>query len=442
MKIFRRPLTWSFIFVLLVASLSIYLVGVKTFHIGNWDRGDTDTFLGLRLGLDLKGGTHLVYQAQPPEGRALKDEDIAGIIDSIQRRINSFGVTEPIIQRLGTDRVLVQLPGVKNVEEAKNLIGKQAVLDFRQLDPTDTNPSDGVTWIPATARDDQGETVHLNGSYLTRATLGTNQSTGLPVVQFEFNGEGGRMFEQITGRLRGQQLGIFLDNQLISAPVVQAVITNQGEITGVSLTEARQLSIQLNAGALPVPVVIVQERTVDATLGKDSLDKSVIAGGIGLALVLLFMIMNYKLPGAIAGVSLVIYTFIALAIFKTVPVTLTLAGIAAFILSIGMAIDANILIFERTKEEIRTGKPILLAMEAGFDRAWPSIRDSNFATILTSAILFWFGQRLGESVITGFALTLFIGVVTSMLTAIFITRTFLRLLLHSRLAKNMALFRA
>ena len=441
MKIFRRPLTWSFIFVFLIASLAIYLVAAKTFHVGNWDRGAPDSFLGLRLGLDLKGGTHLVYQAQPPEGRQLKDEDIAGIIDSIERRINSFGVTEPIIQRLGTDRVLVQLPGVKNVEEAKNLIGKQAVLEFRQRDPADTNPS-GVTWIPATARDDQGETVHLNGSYLKRAALSANQSTGLPIVQFEFNAEGGRMFEQITRRLKGQPLGIFLDGQLISSPTVQAVITNQGEITGLNLTEARQLSIQLNAGALPVPVAIVQERTVDATLGKDSLDKSVIAGAVGLGLVLLFMIMNYKLPGAIAGASLIIYAFIALAVFKTVPVTLTLAGIAAFILSIGMAIDANILIFERTKEEIRSGKPILLAMEAGFDRAWPSIRDSNFATILTSAILFWFGQRLGESVITGFALTLFIGVVTSMLTAIFVTRTFLRLLLHSRLAKNMALFRA
>lgn len=441
MKMFRRPLTWSFIFVVLIASLAIYLVGVKTFHIGNWDRGDTDTFLGLRLGLDLKGGTHLVYQAQPPEGRELRDEDIEGIIDSIERRINSFGVTEPIIQRLGTDRVLVQLPGVKDVEEAKSLIGKQAVLDFRQLDPTDTNPNDGVSWIPATARDDQGETVHLNGSYLTRATLGANQSSGLPVVQFEFNGEGGRMFEQITRRLRGQPLGIFLDGELISSPTVQAVITNQGEITGVRLSEARQLAIQLNAGALPVPVSIVQERTVDATLGQDSLDKSIIAGGIGLALVLLFMIMNYKLPGAIAGASLIIYTFIALAIFKTVPVTLTLAGIAAFILSIGMAIDANILIFERTKEETRAGKPILSAMEDGFDRAWPSIRDSNMATILSSAILFWFGQRLGESVITGFALTLFIGVVVSMLTAIFITRTFLRLLLNSRLSRNSALFR-
>ncbi|MSQ31910.1 MAG: protein translocase subunit SecD [Dehalococcoidia bacterium] len=441
MKIFRRPLTWSFIFVLVIASLAAYLVAAKTFHVGNWDRGDTDTFLGLRLGLDLKGGTHLVYQAQPPEGRQLTDQDIAGVIESIQRRVNGFGVTEPIIQRLGTDRVLVQLPGVKDVEAAKSLIGKQAVLDFRQLDPA-TNPNNGASWIPATARDDQGETVHLNGSYLTKATLGTNQSTGLPVVLFEFNGEGGRMFGQITTRLRGQPLGIFLDGQLISSPTVQAVITNQGEITGVTATQAQQLSIQLNAGALPVPITIVQEQTVDATLGKDSLDKSIIAGAVGLSLVLLFMIMNYKLPGVIAGASLVIYAVIALAVFKTVPVTLTLAGIAAFILSIGMAIDANILIFERTKEEIRTGKPILLAMEAGFDRAWPSIRDSNFATILISAILFWFGQRLGESVITGFALTLFIGVIISMLTAIFITRTFLRVLLYSRLARNTALFRA
>ncbi len=442
MRIFRRPLAVAFMFVVLIAALSAYLIAAKTFHVGNWDRGDTDTFLGLRLGLDLKGGTHLVYQAQPEEGRELTDEDIDGVIDSIERRVNSFGVSEPIIQRLGTDRVLVQLPGVKNVEDAKNLIGKQAVLDFRQVDPADTNPNDGTNWIPATARDDQGETVHLNGSYLTKSVLGSNPSTGLPVVLFEFNDEGGRMFEQITRRLQRQPLGIFLDGQLISSPTVQAVITNQGEITGVGLAEARQLSIQLNAGALPVPVAIVQERTVDATLGKDSLDKSVIAGVVGLGLVLLFMIMNYKLPGAISGVSLLIYTVVSLAVFKTVPVTLTLAGIAAFLLSIGMAIDANILIFERTKEEIRAGRPILLAMEAGFDRAWPSIRDSNTATILTSAILFWFGQRLGESVITGFALTLFIGVVVSMLTAIFVTRTFLRLLMQSRLARNMALFRA
>lgn len=442
MRFLRRPLVSAFIFVVLIASLSAYLVAAKTFHIGDWDRGDPDTFLGLRLGLDLKGGTHLVYQAVPEQGRDLTDEDIEGVIDSIERRINSFGVAEPIIQRLGSDRVLVQLPGVKDVEEAKSLIGKQAVLDFRQVDPADTNPNDGLNWIPATARDDNGETVHLNGSYLTSAVLGSNPSSGLPVVQFEFNGEGGRMFEQITRRLQGQPLGIFLDGQLISSPTVQAVITNQGEITGVSLAEGRQLAIQLNAGALPVPITIAQERTVDATLGQDSLDKSVVAGVVGLGLVVLFMIMNYKLPGAISGLSLLIYALISLAVFKTLPVTLTLAGIAAFLLSIGMAIDANILIFERTKEEIRSGKPILLAMEAGFDRAWPSIRDSNSATILTSAILFWFGQRLGESVITGFALTLFIGVVVSMLTAIFVTRTFLRILMHSRFARNMALFRA
>ena len=432
LRFLRRRHILPLMFIALLLGLGVWALADKEINLGNWDRGNSDTVFGLRLGLDLKGGARLVYQADVPD---VTDEDLEGVIDSIERRVNAFGVSEPVIQQLGDDKVQVQLAGIDDVEEAKRLIGRTAFLDFRELD------AEG-NFIPALARNRQGDEEHLTGRSLKRnAQVVANTQSGLPQVAFEFESGGGDMFEQITRRNLGKPLGIFLDGQEVSSPIVQGIISSSGVITGLSFKESRLLSIQLNAGALPVPLKLIREETVDATLGKDSLNKSVIAGIVGLVAVLAFMVLNYRSPGILASSTMLIYIIIVLAIFKTIPVTLTLAGLAAFILSIGMAVDANILIFERTKEELRAGKSPTAAIESGFDRAWPSIRDSNISTFITSGILFWFGDRLGETVITGFALTLSIGVAVSMFTAIFITRRFLRILVTSRLGSHLILFR-
>ena len=435
-RFLRRPNAARSLIIVVLVFVSVWALVDKEITLGDWKRGSSDTVLGLRLGLDLKGGTRLLYEAEPPPGSSsVSDADMEGVIDSIERRVNAFGVAEPIIQRIGGNKVQVQLPGIKDVEEAKRLIGRPANLEFHELNPEGT-------FAPALARDSQGNEIPLTGRFLKRnSTVVADPQTGLPQVAFEFTNEGGDMFRQITRRNRGRPLGIVVDGEVISAPTVQAEIGTNGVITGLSLDDAQILSIQLNSGALPLLLNLVRESTVDATLGQDSVDKSLLAGAIGLAMVLGFMIAIYRIPGFLAGAALVVYTLIVLAIFKTIPVTLTLAGVAGFILSIGMAVDANILIFERTKEERRAGKSLVAAIEAGFDRAWPSIRDSNISTFITCAILFWFGDRLGESVITGFAVTLFIGVAVSMFSAIFVTRTFMRLLSRSRLRNYVALFR-
>jgi preprotein translocase subunit SecD len=262
----------------------------------------------------------------------------------------------------------------------------------------------------------------------------------LPDVAFEFDSKGAQVFGQITQRLIQKPLGIFLDGQEISAPTVQAVLTNNGIITGLSLDQARLLALQLNAGALPVPVSIQSETTVDATLGADSVHKSIVAGELALIVVVAFMLLYYRLPGLAASGALLVYALVTLSIFKLIPVTLTLAGIAGFILSVGMAVDANILIFERMKEELRSGKTIAAAIRAGEDRAWPSIRDSNTSTLITCAVLYFFGQQFGATIIMGFALVLGIGVVVSLFSAIFVTRTFLELLLSQSWAHSPRLF--
>lgn len=407
------------------------------------------TFLrkGMTLGLDLQGGTHLVMEAdlsQRPSGEA--EKALEGVRQIIERRINAYGVSEPVIQKLGTNRLSIQLAGVKDIQEAKNLIGRTAQLDFREqkLDPQGQplrNEDGSLVWEIAKAEGSEGALKDLTGAYfLPNAQVGFDPQRNQPQVNFQFNSEGAKLFEQITSRLVGKPLGIFLDGRVISAPTVQAIIRNQGVITGLGLKEAQTLSIQLNAGALPVPVSIVKEQTVDATLGADSIRKSIIAGEIGLGVVLLFMVLNYRLPGLLAGLALIIYTLVVLTIFKLMPVTLTVAGIAAFILSVGMAVDANILIFERTKEELRRGRTPGAALEEGFARAWTSIRDSNVSTFITCGILYWFGSNFGATLVMGFALTLAIGVAVSMFSAITITRTFLRGMIRTPLAGNTRLF--
>ena len=391
---------------------------------------------GFTLGLDLQGGTHLVLLAdvsKAPDQNA--EEVLKGVIQVLERRVNAYGVSEPIIQARGTDRVIVELPGVKDIEEAKKLIGQTAQLDFREFDQATGE------WKVAVATGLDGQEKQLTGQYFRpNAQVVFDQQSRQPQVAFEFDDEGAHLFEQITRRLIGKPLGIFLDNQVISAPTVQAVISRNGVITGVRLAEARTLAIQMNAGAVPVPISIVEERTVDATLGSDSIRKSVIAGGISFAIVGLFMVFAYRLPGLVATGALAIYSLLTLATFLLLPITLTLSGIAGFILSVGMAVDANILIFERMREELRWGKTLRTAIEAGFDRAWSSVFDSNVTTLITCALLYWFGQQFGASVIQGFAVTLAIGVAISLFSAIFITRTFLRAIVNLRVVQNPTLF--
>ncbi len=417
--------------ILLLLFIAI-LVGFSIWAIVPLD-GDRFGRQGLTLGLDLKGGAYLVYEADLSKKDASQtvDQVMNNVLNKIERRANAFGVKEPIIQRQGENRILVQLPGEKNVDEAKKLIGQVALLEFKET-TTDlsgqpqTNDKGEYVWTIATGIGSDGQNKELTGKYLkpnSRVELKPN--TNEPEVAFEWNDEGAVLFEQITRRNINKPLGIFLDGQLISYPTVRAVIKNSGIIEGMDMKEAQNLAIQLNSGSLDVPLTVIQEQTVDATLGADSIKKSIVAGAIGLILVALFMILYYRMAGVIATLALIIYGIILTAIFKLVPVTLTMAGIAAAVVSVGMAVDANILIFERMKEELRGGRTMGAAVDAGFNRAWLAIRDSNVTTFIACIVLYWFGDTFGAFMVKGFALTLFIGVALSMFTAITVSRLFL-----------------
>ncbi len=397
------------------------------------------------LGLDLQGGLHLVYKAdlsgvEPGDEAEVMD----GVIAVISNRINPLGVTEPNIEKQGEDRIVVELPGIDITDAQKERIGRTALLEFREL-VIDENGEE--QWIPATGTIDGQEKV-LNSSYFKENTYVTTDPFSGVLLIFEFDEEGARLSEEITGRLIGQPLGIFEgDEPLLGedgqpiAPIIQSVISDKGQIEGLSLNEASELSKQLNAGRLPVSLEVIYEQTVSPILGADFVDLSVMAGLIGIALVMLFMIAFYRLPGLIASLALVFYGSLVLALFKMIPVTLTLAGIGGFILSIGMAVDANVLIFERMKEEFNAGRTPRAAIEAGFNRAWTAIRDSNITTFIVCGILYWVGSSIvAGAPVMGFALTLFIGVAVSMFTAIVVTRTLLRLFVGSRLAQKKTYF--
>jgi preprotein translocase subunit SecD len=413
---------------------------------------------GLRLGLDLAGGSYLVYQADvsdiSPENR---DEIMQGVKGVIERRINALGITESTVQiqkQEGEYNIVIQIPGVADIEKAKEMVGLFTVLEFREQD------AEG-NWVPATGtvtEDGEEKTLVLSSRYFKENTYVSINQAGRPLLIFEMDETGAQLFQQISSRLIGKRLAIFLGDEPlrgedgnIIAPVVEETISNQGQIRGLSLADAQELSRLLNAGRIDVPLgrwsdgefepnIPLYERTVSATLGQDSIRKSLLAAAIGIALLLLFMLVYYRLPGLVACLSLGIYGVVLLAIFKLVPVTLTLPGVAGFILSLGMAVDANVLIFERIKEELRTGRSLAAAVEAGFNRAWPAIRDSNITTFIACIILFWLGGQLGALMVRGFALTLFIGVALSMFTAIVVTRTFLRLIISGRSAGNLAAY--
>ena len=392
------------------------------------------------LGLDLKGGLDLLYEADLSSVEpGSEDEVMDGVVAVIANRINPLGVTEPVIERQGENRIRVQLPGLDISDVQKERIGRTAVLEFREL-------VDGE-WIPAVGTVNGVEIALTSSLFTTNTYVDVNQF-GQVLLIFEWTAEGAILSEEITGRLIGQRLGIFEGDQPLLgddgepiAPRVNSVITDKGEISGLSLNEAQELSSQLNAGRLPVPLEAIYEQTISPVLGADFVDLSVKAGLIGIVLVMLFMIAFYRLPGLVASLALIFYGALVLAIFKLIPVTLTLAGIGGFILSIGMAVDANVLIFERMKEELAAGRTPRAAIEAGFNRAWTAIRDSNMTTFIVTAILFWVGSIIvAGAAVQGFAVTLFIGVAVSMFTAIVVTRTLLRLFVGSRLAKRPELF--
>lgn len=381
-----------------------------------------------KLGLDLVGGSRLLLEAETTESIAKITPEVMNRLQfAIEQRVNKLGVAETVVQQIGDKRLLVEIPNVTDLKEAKAFIGETAQLEFKKAGKA----ADGSNvWI----------STGLTGQDLAKSMLSTD-ATGQWVVSLEFNEEGAKKFSDLTKSLVGQQMAIFFDGELQSAPNVNEAIYGRkaqisGADSGFAYEEAEKMVNLLNAGALPVPAKIVEENTVGPTLGADSITKSRKAGIIGLSAVMIFMILFYHVPGVIADIALIIYSLILFALFKTIPVTLTLAGIAGFILSIGMAVDANILIFERTKEELKAGRNLFTAINSGFDRAFTSIFDSNMTTIITCTILY----LLGTSVVKGFALTLAIGVMVSMFTAITVTKNFMHLIFGTGELKHPALF--
>ncbi len=565
----------SSLFSFLMILIAVFVVVNQKFSLGGNEIG-SDAVLGLKLGLDLQGGSHLVYQSdlKNENGESIPPDknQMEALIKTIERRVNSSGLGEPIIQLLGDDRLLIQLPGITDPERAKNLIGETARLEFKHRftdasDPVDEVINEGVltsyvglyptstsevdaknnsadkkddepdpvapplgvfvkfsensysvfkqlhenivqslespgydrlqvevsgnddarrfellgTFITETSEESEfvfmipsnyyksveeaknalgespkfellsiligqrDEVIGLTGEDLERAYPGQHQQTNKPIINIEFNEDGTRKFAELTTDIAGtnDRIAIFLDQDELISPVVnQPILGGAAFIDGPTFTIDRvnDLALMLESGRLPVPIKLLQERDVDAVLGADSLSKSYYAAGVGLLLVVVFMILYYRIPGLFASIALFFYCLLVIAVFKLLSVTLTLSGIAAAILSIGMAVDANILIFERLKEELRLGRTLSMAVNMGFSKAWPAIRDSNISTLITCLILFWFADQLGATIVKGFAVTLSIGVIISMISALLITQTILKVASNSLLSKFLSLF--
>jgi preprotein translocase subunit SecD len=425
-------------------------------------------------GLDLRGGVRVLLEADLPATTQITTEQMQVVRQILESRVNGLGVTEPIIQVAGQRRILVEIPGIEDPDQAIGTIRETGLLEFVEVDaagraallsgqiPVVTDLETGATPLsetaltpsstPPTTTPDGGASVAgptptaeatptstarifhtvMTGAVLSDAGVGTD-ALGKPGVDIEFTSEGAQVFADYTSSHVNGFLAIILDKRVLSIPQISEPITNgRAQISGsFTLDSANALAIQLRYGALPIPLRVVENKTVGPTLGQDSLRASTAAGLIGLAAVALFMALYYRLPGVLADLALLTYALVTFALFKLIPVTLTLPGIAGFVLSIGVAVDANILIFERMKEELRAGRPLNRAIDLGFSRAWPSIRDSNLSTLITCGILFWLGSAFGTSIVKGFSLTLALGVAVSLFTAISVTRTFLHLVLDS-----------
>ena len=428
----------------------------------------------MRLGLDLRGGTRLVLEADI-SGQPDVDlnEALDTAVDVVERRVNAFGVAESITERVGANRLSVQLPGISS-DEAVDKIGRTAQLQFMELalaangevifvqldGTTTTQPLSTVLanelliqeaqYVPVTVVDEQGVRLEISGAFLDRGDIFVDRNAaGLPQLNFGMNDEGAKLLSQATARLSNppQPMAFFLDNEpirgadgFVIAPRVRSQISDNGVIDGLTLGDAQTLAKLLRSGAFPIPLRVVQVEDVDATLGDQAVVDSVQAGLIAIVVVMAFMVLYYRLPGVLAALALFVYVSLTLAVFKLAPVTITSAGMAAFVLSVGMAVDANILIFERMKEELRVGRSLVGAIDTGFARAWTSIRDSNVSTRITCVILYWFGDQFGASLVKGFALTLALGVLVSMFSAITVTRTFLHALVGTTVMRHLWLF--
>ena len=406
--------------------------------------------LHIHKGLDLEGGISVLLQAE--SDHPLSHADMQTLKAIVEKRVNGLGVTEPLIQLQGGNRIVVELPGIKNQDVALKTIGQTGLLEFIDAGTTYIPPGTPVkttarmtTTVPITTTQSVTGTSPFNKVFTTIVTGNElkDASTSLdeygkPQINFSFKPGGAKKIAEYTSSHVNQYMAIVLDGKVISCPVIKSAIpSGNGRITGkFTLEEARSIAIQLKYGALPVPLKIIEIRSVGPTLGQDSIHRSIVAGVIGLLGVLIFMLGYYRLPGFLADLALIIYALLNMAVYKLIPVTTTLPGIAGFVLTIGMAVDANILIFERLKEELRQGRPLFTAIDLGFKRAWPSIRDANASTLITSAILFWFGSYFGASMVKGFALTLAIGVLISLFTAVTVTMSFLNATMDMDITKN------
>ena len=467
-----QPRTWRLVAIILIALVALF-VALNIDHPGwaenllFWRPADQRE-ISLQLGLDLQGGLKVLLAADPPEGQEFEAGSMETARRIVENRVNSLGLTEPVVQAQGERRIIVELPGIENPEQAVETIKGTALLEFVNAEFSPLPPGTVVTTTLGGPQAAEGsvvtETTSLTatlegedtsdvtaGAGLTETEQAQSQAAGKVyetiltgadlaqvgldrteqnqyVIPFELDQDAAETFGQFTTSHVGQYLCIVLDKSVISCPTIREPIPGgRGSISGAfTLDEARQLAIQLRYGALPMPLRVESFNRVGATLGDESVNRSVRAGVIGLSVVLLFMLVYYRLPGGLADVALLIYVAINLALYKLIPITLTLPGIAGFILSAGMAVDANILIFERMKEELRSGRPLSRAVEMGFDRAWPSIRDGQLSTLIICAILFFFGTNFGASIVKGFAITLALGTMVNLFTAVFATRTFVR----------------
>lgn len=467
---------WLIPILLLVAG-AVWVVNPNNpgIHLGSYNRD-----VRIVRGLDLQGGLRVLLEADLPADTEVTTEQMQTVRDIVENRVNGLGVTEPLVQVAGTRRILVELPGVGDPNQAVAAIQETGLLEFVEVSVQDrlallsgqipmltdfaqssetapsgasaepTIPSESsltgptsTALAPASAATASSTTPEptpavpsqvfrtiMTGAALQSAYVSRDQ-VGEYIVSFTLTDAGSRIFSDYTAAHVGGYLAIVLDKQVISIPRIDEAITQgSGAISGsFTYDSANSLAIQLSYGALPIPLKIVDSKTVGPTLGQDSLRKSTIAGVIGLATIMLFMALYYRLPGVLADLALLVYAVLTFALFKLIPVTLTLPGIAGFVLSIGVAVDANVLIFERMKEELRAGRALRQAIDLGFSRAWPSIRDSNLSTLITCVILYWFGASFGASIVKGFSLTLALGVLVSLFTAITVTRTFLHTVL-------------
>ncbi|HEU4743653.1 MAG TPA: protein translocase subunit SecD [Anaerolineales bacterium] len=451
-----RNLYTRLVFIVVVAALAIWVDMSNEIQILNPfnDSVIVNRSMAPRLGLDLQGGLQVLLEADLPETTEVDAQEMETARTIVENRTNALGVSENVIQLAGDRRIVGEFPGAEDTDAILDIIQQTGLMEF--VDTGDFRPEEGTilqtdfaatileptaTPAPVDANGTESQTIYhtiMTGKELTSVNVGVG-SAGQPAVDFVLSPEGAAIFAQHTAANVGKILTITLDKRVISAPGIEGAIPDgQGQISGAFTAEsANALAVQLRYGSLPVPLKVVETRIIGPTLGEDSLQKSLLAGLIGMTIVVLFMGIYYRLPGLTADISILLYAAILLAVFKFLGVTLTLPGIAGIMLSTGSALDANILVFERLKEELRGGRVLRQAFDQAWSRAWPSIRDSNIAALITSAILFWFGNTFGATIVKGFSLTLAIGVVISLFSSLYITRTLLALALDWFKPKNL-----